>query len=457
MRPAALALAALLAAAAPIPAAAEPRLYIVGLPADDPAPAEPIWARLLGLLLRDAGPGDRIRVYDAAAVRLLAEARIAPRAALATEARRRRDLAPVVETLRAHLRGLAAAVPEAGEPATLRLPQFLTELGTTGLAGPETCILVLGNALHADPREPDFDMTGGRFPTDGHILATRTVSPFGTADRQGLLRGANVHLVWRNADWHSDLHLDRVHRFWALFVAGMGGSLATFTGDEATGFERFRACTAGTATAPAFDETADRVGMLAIVRELSEPLPGPVTLPPMAPAPAEAPAQAPATPRAQEIPWLEAPAPRAPAPSSPVGTLQVGIRWGDRSCAGSDLDLYVRADPALPFLHFALTRTAEGQYHKDWRSAPATRNGLEYVDFLRPTDIRRLEIRVNFYAGRCPGGVEGVVRARLDGVTHELPFRLAAETGNGGAAFHAAATSPHWVVIDTSALFGLGD
>jgi hypothetical protein len=462
-----------LALIAALPAAAAD--YIVAVPetlARDQA--RQVHKDLLDLVLETAAPGDVIRVVDATALDTIATFAIPEGSEARVANLRRRALAGALDAwgrfIRAHYVDAAGTDPD--RQGQILLPQLLTHLATQTYAGHpaegrEICVLVLGSALHRDPREPGFDMTAGRFPADGLILASQSQSPYGTADRQGQLRGFYVHMLAFDRTWASDLYALRVQRAWTLFVEAQGGALATFTTDPATARARFATCERKPGRRFAWDSTQSLQAMITAERLASianaspEPTPEPDSEVPDAPVPAPAPAE-PVGPAAT-VPdvvisnddWLksETVVVSNSPPALTRANLKLGIRWGDDGrCANSDLDLYVRSDPARPYLFFGNLTSPDGRFDKDHRSAPEVRNGLEHVDITDQVALASIDILVNLYEGTCRGGPKGVIRAYVDGIAYEMAFHISAERGDRG---RSPLAGPNWIRIDPRALFNL--
>ena len=74
-------------------------------------------------------------------------------------------------------------------------------------------------------------MLDGYFPSDGHLSASRQESVFGLKGRTNALANVVVHFGWFGDPWVSEVHRDRVQRFWTLYLQGQGARLATFCGD----------------------------------------------------------------------------------------------------------------------------------------------------------------------------------------------------------------------------------
>ncbi len=143
-------------------------------------------------------------------------------------------------------------------------------------------------------------------------------------------------------------------------------------------------------------------------------------------------------------------------PSSLKGKLKIGIRWPCHyKDISVDLDLYTRSTVEYHYLFFGIKKTPEGVYYKDYLRSPDAENALEYVDFTKEIDITKLEVMINFYAGVCPGGPKGQVRAWFEGQVYELPFHITAKTGNRAGIDGGLMNNNRWLIIDVNKLFKL--
>ena len=301
--------------------------------------------------------------------------------------------------------------------AATRFPQFL-DFVADNLLGPDhtTVVVVLGSPLYLDEKEPGFSMANGYFPSDGHLLAGRDKSVYGLKDRGRQLKDVTVHLGYFGDPWATDLHQERVIRFWRLFAGGQGARLGACSADLPTVFQAARVRTppeeAGTRTAP-IDPDQDKIEMLRISRDVGA------------------------------VEWLTRDRPDNLAqqpPTATVGRMKIGIRWqGDL-----DLDLYARPQPGSERLYFEHTRSPEGYYYKDHRSSPDRE--YEFIEFQQPVDVWKAEAAVNFYEGAIPGGPVGEVRIEFDGRIYTGRFRLEAANGNRGR--EGGGQSPWWSRLD---------
>jgi len=284
--------------------------------------------------------------------------------------------------------------------AAIRLPQFLDFLAGTTTTNSRTSVLLIGSPLYQDAKEPAFSMVDGYFPSDGHLQASREQSVYGFSGDSTVALPLILHWIYFGDPWVSDLHKEKITRFWTLYLARRGAQLAAFTGDLPIALQSFRQSGTADATKHWTVDTAQRkIEMLRVSRG--------VTM----------------------TDWLTRdtlPAGAQAPPSIMAGPMKIGIRWKERI----DLDLYATPRPGAETLYFEHVRSPEGYYYKDHRSSPGRED--EFIEFESAVDVREVEAFINFYKGSCPGGARGEVRIEFDGRIYGLPFFLPAEQGNLG-------------------------
>jgi hypothetical protein len=235
--------------------------YIVGLAADCVPPTPALSTPLMQLFLDHLHLGDSLVVYDALRRAVVATITIpADRPAFEIAAVRTRQLGSGLVAIRRFLEARCTGAPPSADPAgNLFLPQFLDEVSRIlipTLPRGGVSVLVVGSAFYNDAHDPAFSMLDGRYPSDSHLKAKNTRTPFSTVVKRYSLAGIDIHYCYTDTNWINDAHKESVLRWWSLFVSSQQGILATFTNDLSTCFERFeRSVTAG---APSFaPEMAD--------------------------------------------------------------------------------------------------------------------------------------------------------------------------------------------------------
>ena len=380
--------------------------FVVGLsPYLDKSVKDEVYRGLVRLLVEDLPLNSTFSIYDAFDLKSVTRVTLPGSRAFNSSKTRANQFAPAIHELRTFL---AKDPPKPtgthlNFQGALRIPQFCDFIADN-LAGRERTITVLlvGSPLYQDPKEPSFSMVDGYFPSDGHLQATREDSVFGFSGQTNREPSLNVHWLYFGDPWISDLHKEKVTRFWTLYFERRAGQLATFAQDAPTALRAFCHESEGTAASTrgwALDSQQTKLEMLRVSRsvELSD--------------------------------WITRDAVPELAPKPPgvmVGPMKIGIRWK----ADIDLDLYAAPRHGAETLFFQHTRSPEGYYYKDHRSSPGRE--YEFIEFESPVDVREVEAFVNFYKGSRAGGPGGEVRIEFDGRIYSGHFSIEATEGNRG-------------------------
>lgn len=415
-------------AAAPGAGAPDPHVqYVFGLsPFLEDAAKDQVYRGVVRFVLEDMPLNTSLRLYDAYHVRTITEIVVPDVQAFRSAKTRANQLKDGIQELRRFLattherpRAQAIAFDQA-----VRLPQFLDFVGENLVRpGQPLVVVMLGNPLYLDDKEPSFSMVNGYFPSDGHLLAAQDRSVFGVRDRGGSLEGVTVMFGYFGDPWVSEIHQQKVARFWRLFLKEQGAGLATLSGDLPTVFNALRSWRPDTeerSSPDAIDRAQTKVEMLRITRDtgMSDWI-------------------------TRDLSGTQRPGP----PSTSTGPLKIGIRWQ----GNLDLDLYARPEHEAETLFFRHTRSAEGYYFKDHRSSPERE--YEFIEFLSPVDVRQMEAFVNFYEGRVPGGATGEVRVEFEGRIYSGAFAIPAGRGNQGRA--GGGQEAYWTTLDVPAILRL--
>lgn len=383
-----------------------PELFAIGLsPYLDKSVKDEVYRGLVRLLVEDLPLNSTVSIYDAFDLKSITRVTLPNSRAFNSSKTRANQFAPAIRELKAFLAGdhPKPAGPHLNFDGALRVPQFADFLSDNLASGDRAVtILLVGSPLYQDPKEPSFSMVDGYFPSDGHLQATREDSIFGFTGRTSHQSAFTVHWLYFSDPWTSDLHKEKVTRFWTLYFERRAGELATFTQDVPTTLRAFGHATPGipaSARGWAVDTQQTKLEMLRVSRsvELSDWITRD-TLPETAPKP----------------------------PAVMVGPMKIGIRWKDNI----DLDLYATPKYGAETLFFQHTRSPEGYYYKDHRSSPGRE--YEFIEFESPVDVREVEAYVNFYKGSRPEGPRGEVRIEFDGRIYSGTFAIEAEEGNRG-------------------------
>lgn len=392
---------------------APPQSFIIGIsPFLENKVKDDVYRNVIRLLVEDLPLNSTLTIYDAFALKTIASETLPNARVFSSPKTRANQFAGAVHDLKTFL------VAEHPKPSNARLtfdgsiqvPQFVQFL-TQNLPASETApsVLLIGSPLYQDAKEPLFSMIDGYFPSDGHLLAGRDKSVFGSDGSAE--RALTVHWVYFADPWLSDLHKERVTRFWTLYFVRHGSQLATFSGDLPTVLQAFCHPHEAAANKYSLDTEQTKIEMLRVNRtvDVTDWL------------------------MRDNVPTAEKP------PTSLVGPMKIGIRWKENI----DLDLYAAARPGAETLFFQHTRAPEGYYYKDHRSSPGRE--YEFIEFEAPVDVREVEASVNFYKGHLLTGPHGEVRIEFDGRIYSAPFSIEASEGNRGRS--GASQEEYWTRI----------
>lgn len=386
-----------------------------------------VYRGIVRLVVEELPLGTSLWIYDAYHLRTITQVEIPNVRAFQSSKTRAnqfsRQIGELKEFLaREHEKPVA---PRLSLNEAVRLPQLMefiaSNLQSAEEARPLT-VLLLGHPLYMDAKEPGFSMVDGYFPSDAHLTTTRDKSVYGLnpENRTDLLKDIVVHFGYFGDPWLSEVHRDKISRFWSLYLQGQGAQLATFTGDLPTVFAAARN-PARTEAPNRFkvDPAQTKLEMLRITRDIGvadwitrEDIHGATT-----------------------------------PPSRTFGPMKIGIRWKGEI----DLDLYARGTRESEMLFFEHTRSPEGYYFKDHRSSPDRE--YEFIEFESPVDVWKVEARINFFEGRARSGPTGEIRIEFDGRIYTGDFQVSAREGNEGRT--GSRQSAFWTQVDIPAILKL--
>ena len=397
-----LTLALSLAKGVELPAiSSSPQTFVVGLsPFLDHTNKDEVYRSMVRLLAQDLPLNSSFAVYDAFQLKTIAHVELPEAPAFHSPKTRANQFAGAIREIKQFL--VQDHTPPANSQLkfeeAIRLPQFLDFLADT-LRATNVTLLLIGSPLYQDAKEPGFSMVDGYFPSDGHLQATREQSVFGVAADAPAISALTIGWLYFRDPWLSELHKEKVMRFWTLYLERRGAQMTVFTSDLPTALHGFEHNLPAAAVSRnwSVDTTQRKVEMLRVSRNVGL------------------------------ADWLTGNASVAQTPPATfVGSMKIGIRWKHNI----DLDLYAAPRHGAETLYFEHVRSPEGYYYKDHRSSPGRE--YEFIEFESPVDAREVEAFVNFYKGNCPGGPQGEVRIEFDGRIYAAPFAISAEEGNLG-------------------------
>jgi hypothetical protein len=385
-------------------ASSPPQPFVIGIsPFLDKAVKDNVYRSIVRLLVEDLPLNSSLAVYDAFELKTITHVALPDARVFHSPKTRANQFAGAIRELKQFLAQEHTAPTNAHlkfEEA-IRLPQFLDFLAENLRAtNVQPAVLLIGSPLYQDAREPGFSMVDGYFPSDGHLQASREQSIFGLTANAAAIPSGAIHWLYFHDPWVSDLHKEKVTRFWTLYLERRGAQLAAFTSDFPAALQSFQQNTLGTTAASknwTVDTAQNKIEMLRVSRNV------------------------------EIADWLtrSALSDESP-PTTLVGPMKIGIRWKHNI----DLDLYATPRTGAETLYFEHVRSPEGYYYKDHRSSPGRE--YEFIEFESPVDAREVEAFINFFKGRCPGGPRGEVRIEFDGRIYGAPFSISAEEGNLG-------------------------
>ena len=400
--------------------------YIVGLsPFLEKERKDEIYQGIVRLVVERAPLNSIFHIYDGYHLQTVTTIEIPAITAFRSTRTRANQFRKQIQNLRDFL-AETAPVDEAQAldlTNAIRFPQFL-EFVSENLFEAEipTRVIVLGSPLYVDTRELGFSMLDGYFPSDGHLKAPQDKSVYSLERRENALKDVVIDFGYPKDPWISDIHRQRVARFWTLYSQLQGAVLHRFTGDLATVFEK--ATTAAQdlhtpRTECEIDPESKKPEMIRITRDIGM------------------------------TDWITSDVPRnlgLRPPSRNTGPMKIGIRWTENI----DLDLYAKPRRDRETLFFQNTQSDEGFYFKDHRSSP--QNEYEYIEFEQPVNVWEIKASVNFYEGRTEApGPAGEIRIEFDNHTYVGRFSIPKQKGNRGDSDQ----EEFWAAIDVPRILKL--
>ena len=387
-------------------ASSPPQPFVIGIsPFLDKAVKDDVYRSIVRLLVEDLPLDSSLVVYDAFELKTITRVALPEARVFHSPKTRANQFAGAIRELKQFLARENVA-PTNGHlkfEEAIRLPQFLDFLAENlHASNVQPVVLLIGSPLYQDAREPGFSMVDGYFPSDGHLQASREQSIFGLTANPATMPSIAIHWLYFHDPWVSDLHKEKVTRFWTLYLERRGAQLAAFTSDLPGALQSFQHNAPGTSATSknwTVDTTQSKIEMLRVSRNV------------------------------EIADWLTRGTLSETADSPPttlVGPMKIGIRWKHNI----DLDLYATPRHGAETLYFQHIRSPEGYYYKDHRSSPGRE--YEFIEFESPVDAREVEAFVNFYKGLCPGGPRGEVRIEFDGRIYGAAFSISSEEGNLG-------------------------
>src|SRR6266404_9414095 len=212
-----------------------PQPYIIGIsPCLPRSVKDDIYRNIIRLLVEDLPLNSSLEVYDALDLKTIARVDLPNARVFESPKTRANQFGPAIRNLKLFL---ARAQPGSTNShsrceGAIRLPQFLDFVAQRpSTSSSELELLLIGSPLYEDSKEPRFSMVEGYFPSDGHLQASRESSVFGFTGDTDIIPRMTVHWVYTGDPWISELHKEKVTRFWTLYLERRGARMAAFASD----------------------------------------------------------------------------------------------------------------------------------------------------------------------------------------------------------------------------------
>ena len=247
------------------------------MPGSDALKAE-IW----DFFLHGLAPGERLTLYDGMDGREILRIAIPNEERFGDERVRTKALGRETAQLSRAIDALSDE-DNPSIPYRINLPGLVYEYAQTRTSD-ERQLLVITSGMHLSDLEPSFSfrLVGSELflPTDTHIEAPLSESPYGTRGLEAALNGVVVHICLQSdGDQLTTYQKDELRRFWSLYVRWLGGELATFTESLPGCFDRWRGKASGSLPEEALDISSNVLAMRRVTRTpLESPEPGGRTL-----------------------------------------------------------------------------------------------------------------------------------------------------------------------------------
>jgi hypothetical protein len=231
--------------------------------------SEALKAEVWDFFLNGLAPGERLTLYDGMDGSEIIRIAIPDDARFENERVRTKTFGRETAQLSRAIDALSAE----GNPAVpyrINLPGLAYELSRTRTSD-ERQILVVTSGMHLSDLEPSFSFrhVGSDLflPTDSHIEAPLSESPYGTQGLATALDGVVMHICLQSdGDRLTTYQKDEMRRFWSLYVHWLGGELATFTESLPGCFDRWRSKAKGGMPVEALDISRTVLAMRRVAR-----------------------------------------------------------------------------------------------------------------------------------------------------------------------------------------------
>src|SRR5947208_16218571 len=220
-----------------------PSRFIIGIsPFLDKSVKDEVYRGIVRLVVEDLPLNSTLAIYDAFELKTITQFSLPDARAFNSPKTRANQFAPAIRDLKLFL------AEEQHKPtnshssfeAAIRLPQFVDFLAGTTTTNSIPSVLLIGSPLYQDAKEPAFSMVDVYFPSDSHLQASRDQSLYGLSGDRSVDPPLILHWIYFGDPWVSDLHKEKITRFWTLYLERRGMQLGAFTGDLPIALQSFR-------------------------------------------------------------------------------------------------------------------------------------------------------------------------------------------------------------------------
>ena len=400
--------------------------YVIGLtPFLENSAKDDIYRRIVGMILEDLPQKSSLAIYDAYNLTNITRLEVPDLRAFQSGKTRANQFKEQIFALKQFLAS-RAQTPRRQET------QFRSRHSLSAIHGfpgrkrrrrRASHRIVIGSPLYVDHKEPAFSMVDGYFPSDGHLLASRDQSVFGTKSRTEALQNFTVHFGYIGDPWVSAIHREKIARFWTLYLERKAHISATFCGDLATLFNAARKWHAGRAKyAFQIDPPQTKVEMLRITPRCRRRRIGS---------------------RATLSPARARRRPRTRRPNENRHPLEGrhrsrSVRERQPRCGNDFFRTHPRARKVTTSKTIAVSPERE----------------YEFIEFETPVDVNRVQADINYYKGESPNRPRmAKFVEEFEGRIYSGQFPIEATHGNKGRA--GSSQTRYWARIDVPAILGL--
>lgn len=261
-------------------------------------------------------------------------------------------------------------------------------------------------------KEPAAFTLENSYPSDGNLFDPNSV--YATVNKQGVLKGMDIHIIHSQGLQEfsavaKDMHIEKLKRFYAIYVSQMGGQLKSFQSNSQ----------------PLFGWK--NTNYQSIIYEVNRNENKTMMIELRAPQ------------RIQEDKqvlanlWESKVSVNPSAPAQTTGALTLGIKWN----RDVDIDLYSKASTDDKELFFGENNAPKfgGRHLKDITNLAglSATNGFETITYSGTVDTSKmLPIYINHYAGKSNQPIDIELRAMFDGKIYFKKFRFPAGNGTSG-------------------------